>query len=161
MGRSYAGRMGLLGRLFRRPAPVSGPVPVDDGSALVVAVCFDPAAADSATVEQARAAGCAEGSAVLLRHQLRLRSAPDADAVALAAAADGWASVIEDPAEDRADRPPSAIHGDLPVRLRLSRMVPLTARDLARERARVAGLAQRAGGDVEGYDLLVPDTGRG
>lgn len=148
--------MGLLGRVFRRSSPPAGRPLADDGSGVVVAACFDPAAADSASVEQAVAAGCAVGTLVLLRHHLRLPSAAVAGEVGRAAGQDGWAAVLEDPAEERSDRPLSALHAQLPVRLRLSRATPLTARDLARERARMAGLAQRAGGDVEGYDLLAP-----
>ena len=37
----------------------------------------------------------------------------------------------------------------------------LTALSLARERSRMAGLAQRHGGDVDGYELLAPATRSG
>ncbi|MCF2531226.1 hypothetical protein [Yinghuangia soli] len=127
-----------IGKIFRRKRGTPEPPLVDDGTLVVVGECFDPARADSAVLgELAEAGVVVEGRPLILRHVLRL---PDADAVAEAArllAPDGWTL---------AAGPGGATHAD--------RQQKVTALELARERSRMAGLAQRLGGDAEGWRLL-------
>ncbi|NUU23749.1 MAG: hypothetical protein HOV68_19940 [Streptomycetaceae bacterium] len=125
-------------RLFRRKRPETEEPLVDDGSLVVVGESFDPARADSAVLADLAAAGVVvEGRRLILRHVLRL---PDDAAAAEAGrllAPDGWTV---------AAGPDGVTYAD--------RVQHVTALDLARERTRMAGLAQRLGGDAEGWRLL-------
>jgi len=130
----------LLDRLRRRrPAPVVALDPADP--TLAVLVCApDAARADSAVLAEAAGRGVDLSRPLLVRHHLvRL---PDAAAVACAAellAQDGYAV-------SPADGPPLSVHA--------SRTQVLTALSASQERSRMAGLAQRLGGDVAGWDAL-------
>ncbi|WP_406287259.1 hypothetical protein [Embleya sp. NBC_00896] len=132
----------ILERFLRRRRPEPEPVLVDDGTLTVVGSCFDPARADSAVVAELRAAGVAvETGPFVMRHVLTL---PDDAAVAEAVrilAPDGWAVDVVDPTER-------------PLRVRIARQQVLTGLEPARERTRMAGLAQRLGGDAAGYEVL-------
>ncbi|MFI1579382.1 ribonuclease E inhibitor RraB [Embleya scabrispora] len=132
----------ILERFLRRRRAEPVPALVDDGTLVVVGSCFDPARADSAVVAEMRAAGVAvETGPFVMRHLVTL---PDHDAVAEATrilAADGWAVTVV-AADER------------PLRVRIARQQVLTGLEPARERTRMAGLAQRLGGDAEGYEVL-------
>ena len=123
----------------RKPDP---PVVLDpDDPALVVLVeAFDAARADSAVLAEAAARGVDVAQPLLVRHHLL--GLPDALAVAEAAellGQDGYAL-----------RP-----HDSGVVLAYRTQV-LTALSASQERSRMAGLAQRLGGDVGGWDALGP-----
>ncbi|UGQ09984.1 hypothetical protein LO772_24230 [Yinghuangia sp. ASG 101] len=125
-------------RWFRRGREEPEPPLVDDGTLVVVGESFDPARADSAVLADLAEAGVVvEGRQLMLRHVLRL---PDDAAVAEAArllGPDGWAVSAG---------PDGATYADRSQRV--------NALELARERTRMAGLAQRLGGDAEGWRLL-------
>lgn len=127
-----------IGRLFRRRREEPEAPLVDDGTLVMVGESFDPARADSAVLADLAEAGVVvEGRQLMLRHILRL---PDTDAVAEAGrilAPDGWVVGEGPDGTTYADRPQL-----------------VTALELARERTRMAGLAQRLGGDAEGWVLL-------
>lgn len=124
--------------MFRRRRVDAAPPLVDDGTLVVVGESFDPARADSAVLaDLAEKDVRVEGRELILRHVLRL---PDAAAAAEAArllSPDGWTV---------APGPDGTTHAD--------RQQKVTALELARERSRMAGLAQRLGGDAEGWRLL-------
>jgi hypothetical protein len=133
---------GRLARLFRRREP-EAVVLVDDGSLMRVGTAFDAARADSAVLAEMEAAGADLGAPVLLRHHLKL---PDEAAVEEARrllAQDGYATTAE----------PLEAGG---FAVRPTRTQVLTALSAAQERSRMAGLAQRLGGDVDGWDALAP-----
>ena len=134
---------GLVDRLRRRPAP---PVELDplDPSLERVITAADPARADSAVLAEAAGRGVDLDRPLLVRHHLV--ALPDADAVEEARRLlerDGWAVV---PGEGR------------PLALAACRTEVLTAVSASRERSRMAGLAQRLGGDVAGWDALRPPS---
>jgi hypothetical protein len=128
--------------LFRGRRTPAAPVLLDDGSLEVRGTAFDPARADSAVVAEMAAAGVDLGRPLLLRHHLVL---PDDAAAAVArrlVAQDGYA-VTARPEDGR-------------WLVRASRVQLLTGLSAAQERSRMAGLAQRLGGDVRGWDALGP-----
>lgn len=132
--------MGLLDRLRRRPAP--GRVELDpaDPSLVVLVEARDPARADSAVLAEAVERGVDLTQPLLVRHHLV--GLPDEAAVARAGellAQDGYALLP-------ADGPAHAV--------RAVRTQVLTALSASQERSRMAGLAQRLGGDVQGWDAL-------
>ena len=136
--------MGLLSRLRRKP-PV--PVVLDPGDpALVVLIeAYDAARADSSVLVEAAERGVDLSGPLLLRHHLI--GLPDDAAVARAAellGQDGYAVAL-----DRAD-------GHAPIAVCATRTQVLTALSASQERSRMAGLAQRLGGDVAGWDALGP-----
>ncbi len=132
--------MGLLDRLRRRAA--AAPVVLDPGdpSLVVLVEARDAARADSAVLAEAAARGVDVAQPLLVRHHLV--ALPDQAAVARAAellAQDGYQVL---PAVGA----PLAV---LAVRTQL-----LTALSASQERSRMAGLAQRLGGNVAGWDAL-------
>ena len=136
--------MGLLGwwRARRTPAPVV--LDPDDPSLVVVVEAFDAARADSAVLAEAAGRGVELDGPVLLRHHLL--ALPDEAAVARAAellAQDGYAL--------SAPRP-----GARGLSVYATRTQVVTALSASQERSRMAGLAQRLGGDVGGWDALAP-----
>lgn len=133
--------MGLRDRLRRRrPEPL--PEYADDGSLAVLLTADDPARADSAVLAEAAAAGLDLDRPLLVRHHLV--GLPDDAAVARAGEVlgqDGYTlTVLEGP----------------PFAVRAWRTQVLTVLSASQERSRMAGLAQRLGGDVAGYDVLGP-----
>lgn len=125
----------------RRPAPVVALDPADP-SLVVLVEARDPARADS---EVLAAAGLDPERPLLVRHLLI--GLPDEAAVARAGellAQEGYALA---PAEG----PPLAVHA--------TRTQLLTALSASQERSRMAGLAQRLGGDVSGWDALGHPSG--
>ena len=136
---------GLIARLLRRSREPVVPDLVDDGTLVVVGTAYEAARADSAVLAEMTAAGVDVGAPLLLRHHLRL---PDAEAVEEATrllAQDGY-RVVAEPGDGGGPAGPFAV--------RASRTQVLTALSAAQERSRMAGLAQRLGGDVGGWDAL-------
>ncbi|KAA2253022.1 hypothetical protein F0L68_33735 [Solihabitans fulvus] len=131
--------MGLLDRLRDRHRDRRGPaLTVDSPGLVVVAEAFDPAEADSAAL--ARAHAWARERPAVLRHHLTLPEA-SVERAATLLAQDGW-ELRPDPA--RTD----GWHA--------TRVQALDALHCAQERSRMAGLAQRLGGDSAGWDALQP-----
>lgn len=130
--------MGLLDRLRRRTAaPVVALDPADP-SLMLLLEARDPARADS---EVLSGSGVDLDRPLLVRHHLV--GLPDQAAVARAVALLGQDGYAVTPAATGA---PLAVHA--------SRTQVLTALSASQERSRMAGLAQRLGGDVAGYDVL-------
>lgn len=136
--------MGLLDRLRRRRAPAPVVLDPDDPSLVVLVEAFDAARADSAVLAEAAERGVGLDRPLLVRHHLV--ALPDERAVARAAellAQDGYAL--------SAPRP-----GPRGLAVLATRTQVLTALSASQERSRMAGLAQRLGGDVGGWDALGP-----
>ena len=134
--------MGLLDRLLRR-RPEPPPEYADDATMELLLTADDPARADSAVLAEAAAAGLDLERPLLVRHHLV--GLPDDAAVARAGellGQDGYRLTVLD------DGPPYAV--------RAWRTQVLTAMSASQERSRMAGLAQRLGGDVAGYDVCGP-----
>ena len=130
--------MGLLS-FFRRRKEAPLPEYADDGTLELLVVAADPAAADSTVLA---AVDHDLTQPLLVRHHLV--GLPDAAAVERARellAQDGYALTV-------LDGPPYAV--------RAWRTQVLTALSASQERSRMAGLAQRLGGDVAGWDALRP-----
>lgn len=123
---------------FRRRKAPAVPAYADDGTLPVLVSASDPARADSAVLAEA---GLDLSAPLLVRHHLLL----PADAVARAAellGQDGYALTVD---------------GEGPVvQVRAWRTQLLTALSASQERSRMAGLAQRLGGDVRGWDACGP-----
>ena len=133
--------MGLLDRL-RRPRPPAAPAYADDGSLVVLVTAPDPAVADSAVLAAAAERGVDLSAPLLVRHHLV--GLPDPAAVERARellGQDGYALTV-------GDGPPYDV--------RAWRTQVLDALSASQERSRMAGLAQRLGGDVAGWDALGP-----
>lgn len=133
--------MGLLARL-RRSRPTPAVHYADDGSLQVLFRAQDAARADSAVLAEAADRGVDLDRPLLVRHTLV--DLPDDDALERARsllAQDGYVlTVVSGP----------------PYEVRACRTQVLTALAASQERSRMAGLAQRLGGDVAGYDVLGP-----
>jgi len=137
--------VGLLARLLGRRAVPLDELDPDDPSLVLLVEAFDAARADSSVLAEAAERGVDLDRRVLVRHHLvRL---PDGAAVARAAellGQDGYA--LTEPVLD---------DGGLSVLA--TRTQVLTALSASQERSRMAGLAQRLGGDVRGWDALGRD----
>lgn len=132
-------------RWFGRRAAPAGPVFADDGSLVLVLAAHDPAQADSAVLAAAAARGVDTSQPLLLRQHLVL---PDAAAIAVARdllAQDGYQLTVA-----------PLVAGPGPYDVLAWRTQVVTAMSAAQERSRAAGLAQRLGGDVRGWDALGP-----
>ena len=146
--RSRDNSTGWLRRLFgsRQPAPLDQ----DRPDLVVVASSFDDVEACSTALDRAAAENPRwdAGAEAVLRHHLRLPASSVADAVSIAAQ-DGYRPQDPDgpayPAEDGAT-----------VGLVLQRVQILDALHCSQERSRMAGLAQRLGGSVDGWDATQP-----
>ncbi|MBV6762942.1 MULTISPECIES: hypothetical protein [Rhodococcus] len=146
--RSGDNSTGWLRRLFgsRKQTPLDQ----DRPDLVVVASSFDDVEACSTALDRAAAEDPrwdADAEAVL-RHHLRLPVSSVADAVSIAAQ-DGYRPQHPggqaSPAEDGAT-----------VELVLQRVQVLDALHCSQERSRMAGLAQRLGGSVDGWDATQP-----
>jgi hypothetical protein len=139
--------MGLLDRLRdllgREREPELTP---DTPGLVVVAEAFDPAEADSSVL--ARSPDWVADRPAVLRHHLALPGGR-VDEARRILAQDGWTLRAAAGA---------AATGDGPVGLHALRVQPLDALHCAQERSRMAGLAQRLGGDWSGWDALQPPT---
>ncbi|CAN5219836.1 hypothetical protein BH24ACT10_BH24ACT10_00560 [soil metagenome] len=132
--------MGLLDRLLRRRAPVAVALDPADPSLVLLVRAPDAARADSAVLAEAERQGVDLTRPLLLRHHLV--GLPDDAAVAIAAdllGQDGYVLLMGEPGTVLA-----------------ARTQVLTALSASQERSRMAGLAQRLGGDVAGWDALGP-----
>jgi hypothetical protein len=117
---------------------------------VVVASSFDDVEACSTALDRAAAEDPrwdADAEAVL-RHHLRLPASSVADAVSIAAQ-DGYRP-------QDADGPASPAEDGATVGLVLQRVQILDALHCSQERSRMAGLAQRLGGSVDGWDATQP-----
>lgn len=134
--------MGLRDLLRRRREPE--PVALDpaDPSLEVCVEAFDAARADSAVLAEAADRGVDVAQPLLVRHHL-LALSPDAVAQAREVLAQDGYTLL--------DGPPGVV---LACRTQV-----LTAMSASQERSRMAGLAQRLGGDVRGWDALAPGRG--
>ena len=132
--------MGLLDRLRGRRTPP--PVVLDPGdpSLVVLVRAPDAARADSAVLAEAAGRGVDLEQPLLVRHHLV--GLPDEAAVARATELLGQDGYTVLPAAGR------------PIAVVAVRTQVLTALSASQERSRMAGLAQRLGGDVEGWDAL-------
>ena len=133
-----------LRQLLRRRRPDHGPRLADDGSLVVVGSSFEPTRADAAVVGEMADAGVDLTRPLLLRHHLRL---PDPLAVEEArriVAQEGYTLLVDSEEPDPGEA----------LAVRVSRPQQITALAIAQERTRMAGLAQRLGGDVGGWDVL-------
>lgn len=132
--------MGLLDRLLRRHPPAAVVLDPADPSLVLLVRAPDAARADSAVLAEAERAGVDLSRPLLVRHHLV--GLPDDAAVATAADLLGQDGYRVLPGE------PGTV---LAVRTQV-----LTALSASQERSRMAGLAQRLGGDVFGWDALGP-----
>ena len=139
--------MGLLDRLRRsRAAPDVVLDPADPSLEVVVEAC-EAARADSEVLADAAGRGVDLAQPLLVRHHLV--ALPDIDAVETARhllGQDGYAVL------GKAD-------SDRPLAVLATRTQVLTVLSASQERSRMAGLAQRLGGDVQGWDALAPGRG--
>ncbi len=127
--------MDLL-RWFRRTPPPAPHYDPADPALVVVADAPDAAVADSAVLREAAERGVDVERHLLVRHRV--------------------VGVTGDHAAFAAQLDPSyAVRWDGDDAL-VTRTEVVSAVSLSRERSRMAGLAQRFGGDVGGYDLLAP-----
>lgn len=127
---------------FRRRTAPALPAYADDGSLPVLVRATDPAKADSAVLAEA---GLDLSAPVLVRHHLLLPPESVARAGELLAQ-DGYALTVADELDGQGRT----------VQVRAWRTQLLTALSASQERSRMAGLAQRLGGDVAGWDACGP-----
>ncbi|MFE0027623.1 ribonuclease E inhibitor RraB [Amycolatopsis sp. NPDC059021] len=123
--------------LGKRESPALTP---DTPGLEIVAEAFDPAEADSSVL--ARSPGWVPDAEAVLRHHLTLPRERVAEAASILAQ-DGW---------DLRERSET----DGVVRVEAQRVQVLDALHCAQERSRMAGLAQRLGGDSLGWDARQP-----
>ncbi|OUS96534.1 hypothetical protein [Rhodococcus sp. NCIMB 12038] len=146
--RSGDNSTGWLRRLFgsRKQTPLDQ----DRPDLVVVASSFDDVEACSTALDRAATEDPrwdADAEAVL-RHHLRLPASSVADAVSIAAQ-DGYRP-------QHPDGQASAAEDGATVELVLQRVQVLDALHCSQERSRMAGLAQRLGGSVDGWDATQP-----
>jgi len=136
---------------IRRRAAPRPVVLVDDGSFVMLAESYDPAASDQAVLQEAEDAGVSLSGPVLLRHHCALPSKA-IEAVAAQLLAEGYT------AQEVA--PPSGSSPDPDIGdLRADRTVIASGLLVAQERARMASLVTRHGGEVHGWQILAPPHG--
>jgi hypothetical protein len=128
--------------LFGRAEPT--PLSVDDPDLVVVAASFDPAEAASTVLTGST--GWRQEEEAVLRHHLLLP-------------ADRAGEAAELIGQDGYDLRGPLAESDGGARFHAVRAQVLTALDCARERSRMASLAQRLGGDAPGWDVLQPRPG--
>ncbi|WP_284750242.1 ribonuclease E inhibitor RraB [Amycolatopsis sp. RTGN1] len=135
--------MGLLDRLLDLVKKHESPGLTADSPGLeIVAEAFDPVVADSAVL--AGSPAWVSTAPAVLRHHLLLPPERVAEA----------ASILAQDGYDLREVSPS----DDPVRVHAVRVQVLDALHCAQERSRMAGLAQRLGGDALGWDALQPEA---
>ncbi|WP_186628332.1 hypothetical protein [Rhodococcus sp. BP22] len=157
---STNGKTGWFRRWFSRARSI----PLDPARTdlLVVASSFDDAEPCSAALERGTQQNAwVEDEEIVLRHHLMLPPDTIDDAAAIAAQ-DGYerapGSMTMESPEINGYQP--AVYGGVPIILQ--RVQVLDALHCSQERSRMAGLAQRRGGIVLGWDALQPasDAGR-
>ena len=130
--------MGLIDRLRRRRTPSLVALDPADPALVVLVSAPDAARADSAVLAEAAQRGVDLDRPLLVRHHLTGLDDAAAASAAELLAQDGYV----------------LLPGD--GRLLACRTQVLTALSASQERSRMAGLAQRLGGDVAGWDALGP-----
>ncbi|MET4049146.1 hypothetical protein BJD99_10210 [Rhodococcus sp. 1163] len=149
---------------FRRWFSRARSIPLDPARTdlIVVASSFDDAEPCSAALQRGRQQNAwVEDEEIVLRHHLFLPPDMIDDAAAIAAQ-DGYerapGSMTMESPEINGYQP--AVDGGVPIVLQ--RVQVLDALHCSQERSRMAGLAQRRGGIVLGWDALQPasDAGR-
>jgi hypothetical protein len=136
--------VGLLSRLLRRrPVPPLSYDPHDPSLAVVVRA-DDPARADSAVLADAAGRGVDVAAPMLVRHRLVGLQGDAVEQARVLLAQDGY-RLVPGPAAGEA----------LACRTEV-----VTGLSASRERSRMAGLAQRLGGDVAGWEGLQPPPER-
>ncbi|MBC7373787.1 MAG: ribonuclease E inhibitor RraB [Frankiales bacterium] len=134
--------MSLLDRLRRRRSPAPVVLDPDDPSLVVLVEAFEAARADSAVLADAAGRGVNLDQPLLMRHHLvGLTGASIVERAAELLGQDGY--TLHD------------LGGGAVLATRTQRLTALSA---SQERSRMAGLAQRLGGDVVGWDALGPDA---
>jgi len=135
--------MGLLDRLrdLVKKHETAGLTPETPGLK-IVAEAFDPVVADSAVL--AGSPAWVRTAPAVLRHHLLLPPDRLAEAASILAQ-DGYELRKQSDSED-------------PARVHAVRVQVLDALHCAQERSRMAGLAQRLGGDALGWDALQPEA---
>ncbi len=124
---------------------------------VIVASSFDDAESCSSALERGtNETGWSFDVEAVLRHHLVLPADTVADAAAVAAQ-DGYvmAEVVSPPPETSQTDEPLVVPGG--VKVTLQRVQVVDALHCSQERSRMAGLAQRRGGIVSGWDALQPD----
>ncbi|MGA9871940.1 MAG: hypothetical protein WBQ44_12460 [Rhodococcus sp. (in: high G+C Gram-positive bacteria)] len=120
-----------------------------------VASSFDDAESSSAALERGSGIGWVAEDEAVFRHHLVLPADAVADAAATAAQ-DGY-ELVESPQPAPvfpvADAPAGVVDA---VEVTLQRVQVVDALHCSQERSRMAGLAQRRGGVVRGWDALQP-----
>ena len=142
--------MGLLARWRARRAPAPVVLDPDDPSLVVVVEAFDAARADSAVLAEAAGRGVDLDAPLLLRHHLVGLSDEAVTTATDLLAQDGYAVFVAQGVRGPAARQAA------PSTVLVTRTQVVTALSASQERSRMAGLAQRLGGDVRGYDVLGP-----
>ncbi len=131
--------MGLLDRLRDLAGKDKTPgLSLDTPGVEIVAKAFDPAEADSSVL--ARSPAWEPEAQAILRHHLKLPPEKVAEAAAILAQ-NGWELREQEPDGGQ-------------VKTHALRVQTLDALHCAQERSRMAGLAQRLGGDSVGWDAL-------
>ena len=127
----------------RRTRVVEAPGYVDDGTLAVLGGSDDPAASDTAVLQALAAHGVDVTAPLLVRHRLWLPGPDALEALRQVVVQDGYAVVLD----------PTGPQGEGRLEVRVSRTEVPSGVGIARERTRMAGLVQRLGGDVLGWDL--------
>ncbi|MFG1785048.1 hypothetical protein ACGFIU_21630 [Rhodococcus oryzae] len=125
---------------------------------VVVASSFDDAEACSRALERAAGSepGWIEEAEAVLRHHLRVPADQVHGAVELAGQDHYTVAAPDAPAPQEVDPAGAEPGAEELVALVLQRVQVLDALHCSQERSRMAGLAQRAGGRVLGWDALQP-----
>lgn len=134
--------MGLLARLRGRRGSEPVALDPDDPDLLLVIEAFEAFRADSAVLAEAEQRGVDLSQPVLMRHHLV--ALPDQAALDRAGELLGQDGYVLRPGPATAR----------PLAVLACRTQLVTALSASQERSRMAGLAQRLGGDVLGWDAL-------
>ena len=141
-------------RLFRRAKPA--PLDPTRADLVIVAFSFDDAESASSALDRASASGRWNATQeTVFRHHLVLPADAVSDAEAVAAQDDYVRVPHPTPAPEI---PTSGYRADVAdgVEVTLQRVQVVDALHISQERSRMAGLAQRRGGIVTGWDALQP-----
>lgn len=157
-------------RWWRRRRASAAPVElVDDGSLVGLGGCWDPASSDAAVLAAMQGEGLDLDRPLLVRHHLLLPGAAAVDRAGALLGDEGYrVAPLADgtpPVAAPTGGPAGAVLGPValgqvalgPVALAV-RTERVSGLALAQERSRMAGLAQRLGGEALGWDLLGPPT---
>ncbi|MDJ0393048.1 hypothetical protein QMK17_06860 [Rhodococcus sp. G-MC3] len=143
-------------RLFLRSSPERlDPTRTD---LVIVAESFDDAESASSVLERAGSSGgWKSGEETVFRHHLVLPADTVEDAVSTAAQ-DEYEQVQTPSPQPRIPETGYRMEVSNAVSLTLQRVQIIDALHCSQERSRMAGLAQRRGGTVSGWDALQPES---